>query len=163
LADDRLSPRAARPRATHPKLASALARLAAAPLDAPCSDDPPPALLRAIEAFNAGQFFEQHEILELLWRDTPDEIRHLYEGILQVGVGFHHLLANHNFHGAVVKLDHGIQLLAAFPEVCQGVEVGRLRRDAEEVREHLLAQGQERLERFDPRHIPRVHLVKESA
>ena len=78
-----------------------------ADLPTACAAPAPPALIQAIHEFNSGEFFEQHETLELLWRATPDEIRHLYEGILQVGVGLHHLFNKHNFHGAAVKLDHG--------------------------------------------------------
>src|SRR5438105_4262318 len=118
------------PRSTHPKLARALGRLAEADLAAACAAPAPRELRKAVEEFNRGQFFEQHETLELLWRATPDEIRHLYEGILQIGVGMHHLFANRNFHGAAVKLDHGIRLLEAFLAECHGVDVARLVRDA---------------------------------
>jgi len=145
------------PRATHPKLARALDRLRNADLAADCAAPPPEALRQAVEEFNAGQFFEQHETLELLWRATPGHIRHLYEGILQVGVGMHHLLANRNFHGAAVKLDHGIRLLEAFPDVCHGLDVARLRAAATAARAHLLALGPQRLGEFDPALIPRVH------
>src|ERR671922_3093221 len=113
------------PRAPPPKLRQALARLRAAEADLPtaCAEPPPAALRQAIHEFNSGEFFEQHETLELLWRATPGEIRHLYEGILQIGVGMHHLFKNRNFHGAAVKLDHGIRLLEAFPSECHGVDV----------------------------------------
>lgn len=151
--------RPAPPRATHPKLRNALARLARTDLAGPCAEPAPPQLEQAIEEFNAGAFFEQHETLELLWRATPGEIRHLYEGILQVGVGMHHLFVNHNFHGAAVKLDHGIRLLDAFPPVCHGVDVERLRNDARRARRHLLRLGPDRLEDFDRDRVPRVHLV----
>jgi uncharacterized protein len=154
---------AAQGRATHPKLARALERLQAADLSAVCASAAPPALVRAIEEFNAGEFFEQHETLELLWRATPGEIRHLYEGILQVGVGMHHLFNNRNFHGAVTKLDHGIRLLEAFPAVCHGVDVARLRRDASVARGELLSLGPERLEQFPRQLTPRVHMVNETA
>src|SRR5215470_19817992 len=136
------------PRSTHPKLARALERLATADLDADCAAPAPPPLVQAIHEFNAGEFFEQHETLELLWRATPGEIRHLYEGILQIGVGMHHLLKNQNFHGAAVKLDHGIRLLEAFPPVCHGVDVARLRTDAAEARARLVELGPQRLEDF---------------
>jgi uncharacterized protein len=149
------------PRSTHPKLARALERLAAADLSADCAAPAPPQLVKAIHEFNAGEFFEQHETLELLWRATPGEIRHLYEGILQIGVGMHHLFKNHNFHGAAVKLDHGIQLLGAFPPVCHGVDVERLRRDATCARETLLELGADGMERFPREVTPRVHLVGE--
>jgi predicted metal-dependent hydrolase len=122
------------PRSTHPKLERALERLEAADLSAACAAPAPPELRKAIEEFNSGEFFEQHETLELLWRATPEAIRHLYEGILQIGVGFYHLRVKHNFHGAAVKLDHGIRLLEAFPASCHGVDVARLRAEARRAR-----------------------------
>src|SRR5438270_12998781 len=148
--------------ATHPKLISALARLRDADLVSACAEPAPKELTKAIEEFNAGEFFEEHETLELLWRATPGEIRHLYEGILQIGVGMHHLLKNRNFHGAAVKLDHGIRLLSAFPDTCHGVDVARLRRDATRAREHLLELGPQALDSFDREHTPHVHLVGEA-
>jgi len=151
------------PRAIHPKLESALERLRAVDLEPACAAPAPPELTKAILEFNSGEFFEQHETLELLWRATPGEIRHLYEGILQIGVGMHHLLKNKNFHGAAVKLDHGIRLLEAFPATCHGVDVGRLRREATAAREHLLALGPGGLDRFDPNKTPRVQLVGANA
>jgi len=149
------------PRSSHPKLARALERLGSADLGALCGAPAPPELLRAIEEFNAGEFFEQHETLEMLWRATPGEIRHLYEGILQIGVGMHHLFTNHNFHGAAVKLDHGIRLLEAFPAVCHGVDVARLRVDAARARERLLEVGAAGLDQFPRELTPRVHLLDE--
>ena len=152
--------RSASTRARHPKLRQALELLDAADLRDACQSPAPPELLKAIQEFNAGEFFEQHETIELLWRATSGEVRHLYEGILQVGVGMHHLLVNRNFHGAAVKLDHGIRLLAAFPDVCHGVDVARLRRDARRARLHLLRLGPERIEQFDRQRVPRVHFAE---
>src|SRR5690349_18259513 len=146
---------AADPRSKHPKLSRALERIGSADISSVCAEAAPPELVKAIHEFNAGEFFEQHETLELLWRATPGEIRHLYEGILQVGVGMHHLLVNKNFHGAAVKLDHGIRLLEAFPDVCHGVDVARLRRDANAARASLIAAG---VDGFDRTFIPKVHL-----
>jgi predicted metal-dependent hydrolase len=147
--------------ATHPKLSRALERLSAADLASACAAPAPPELVKGIHEFNAGEFFEQHETLELLWRATPDEIRHLYEGILQIGVGMHHLLKNRNFHGAAVKLDHGIRLLEAFPAVCHGIDVARLRRDAAKARARLLELGPHALDQFERELIPRLRLVGE--
>jgi hypothetical protein len=149
------------PRSTHPKLARALERLEAADLVTLCSEPAPPELIKGIEEFNAGEFFEQHETLELLWRATPGEIRHLYEGILQIGVGMHHLFTNHNFHGAAVKLDHGIRLLSAFPPNCHGVDVARLQHDALAAREALIAVGPDGLGRFPVELTPRVHFTQD--
>ncbi len=55
-----------------------------------CHHPPPQELTRAIEQLNAGELFEQHETLELLWRATREPVRDLYHGILQIGVGLYH-------------------------------------------------------------------------
>ena len=72
-------------------------------------------MVRGIEQFNAGEFFDQHETLETLWRGTRAPNRELYHGILQIGVGFHHWRSG-NFHGASVLLEEGIERLGAFAD-----------------------------------------------
>ena len=67
---------------------------------------PPPEFLKGIHEFNAGEFFEQHETLELLWRATESDIRYLYQGVLLIGVGFYHQQQN-NYHGTQAKLSAG--------------------------------------------------------
>jgi hypothetical protein len=74
----------------------------------------------------------------------------------------YHLLEKRNFHGAAVKLDHGIRLLQALPDQCQGVDVARLREDALRARRHLLRLGPDRLDAFDRLRIPRIHLAGEA-
>jgi predicted metal-dependent hydrolase len=109
-----------------------------------CDDPPPPELLKGIEQLNAGEFFEQHETLELLWRDTAVSVRGLYHGILQIGVGLYHW-SRGNFHGATVLLAEGIDRLAPFTPECQRVDVAKLVRDASALREELIRLGPERM------------------
>ena len=124
-----------------------------------CADAPPAELRKGIEQFNAGEFFEQHETLELLWRATSAPVRDLYHGILQIGVGFHHWRRG-NFHGAAVLLEEGIDRLGPFAPACQGVDVAALIADATAARERLLAQGAERVRDFDPAQAPRVRFAQ---
>ena len=128
------------------------------PLRARCDDPPPEALRRGIEQFNAGEFFEQHETIETLWRETRAPVRDLYHGILQIGVGFHHW-RNGNFHGATTLLGEGIARLVPFAPTCQGVEVAALIADARAAWEELLRLGPERMAEFDLARAPRVTLT----
>src|SRR5258708_34840673 len=90
-----------------------------------CQESPPPLLLAGIAQFNGGEYFEQHETLELLWRAERRDVRRLYQGILQIGVAFHHLRrANH--HGTVYMLSRGARDLTPFAPRCQGVDVEAL-------------------------------------
>jgi predicted metal-dependent hydrolase len=87
-----------------------------------CDDSPPPQLVEGIAQFNRGEFFEQHEALELLWRAERRDIRYLYQGILQIGVAFHHL-HRLNHHGTVYMLTRGPRYVAPFAPRCQRVAV----------------------------------------
>jgi predicted metal-dependent hydrolase len=123
-----------------------------------CAGPPPDALRRGIEQFNAGEFFEQHETIETLWRDTRAPVRGLYHGILQIGVGFHHW-RNGNHHGASVLLEEGIARLRPFAPSCQGVDVDALIRDASAARAELLRLGPERMKGYDLGRAPKVRLT----
>jgi uncharacterized protein len=112
------------------------------PARARCDEPAPPELIHGIEQFNSREFFEQHETLELLWRDTRAPIRGLYHGILQIGVGFHHWRKG-NFHGATTLLEEGIERLRGFAPACQGVDVAALIASATAARERLIALGAE--------------------
>jgi CheY-like chemotaxis protein len=108
-------------------------------------DEPPPAeLLHGVEQFNKGEYWECHETLEGLWVAEKREVRDLYQGILQVGVAFHHL-RNNNFAGAIKMFRRGLPRLRGLPVVCQGVRVAELAAAARQVHDAALDLGAERL------------------
>ena len=109
--------------------------------------------------FNRGEYFEQHETLELLWRAERRDVRYLYQGILQVGVAFHHL-RKRNHHGTVYMLTRGPRYLAPFVPRCQGVDVARLITDAAAALKEVERLGPTRLAEFDWTLAPKVRLVK---
>src|SRR5205809_8137174 len=94
-----------------------------------CEEPPPQQLLEGIAQFNRGEFFEQHETLELLWRAERRRVRYLYEGILQIGVAFYHL-RRLNHHGPVHMLTRGAAYLAPVAPRCQSIAVQALLDDA---------------------------------
>src|SRR6476469_7640879 len=122
----------------------------------PCAAPPPAALYAGIAEFNAGAYFECHETLEAIWMREPGPIRRLYQGILQVGVGFYHL-RNGNYRGALNLLRSAAGYLAEFEPACLGVDVARLRADAAAVRAAVVTLGPERVGEFDLSGLPRVH------
>jgi predicted metal-dependent hydrolase len=123
-----------------------------------CGEPPPRLLLDGIEQFNRGQFFEQHETLETLWRAEPRPVRRLYQGILQIGVAFYQL-RRRNYHGTIYMLTRGSMYLAPFAPACQTVDVRRLLDDASAALRAVEELGPERLEEFDPSLVPRVSFV----
>ncbi len=123
-----------------------------------CDEPMPPALLEGIAQFNRGEYFEQHETLELLWRAERRDIRYLYQGILQIGVAFHHL-RRLNHHGTVYMLTRGSHYLRPFAPTCQRVDVAALLGDAAVALAEVHRLGPARLAEFDWRLAPMVRLV----
>ena len=123
-----------------------------------CDELPPPQLLEGIAQFNRGEFFEQHETLELLWRAERRDIRYLYQGILQIGVAFYQL-RRLNHHGTVYLLTRGPRYLAPFAPRCQRVDVQALLDDAAAALREVERLGPTRLAEFDRSLVPKVRLV----
>lgn len=123
-----------------------------------CEEAPPLELVEAIAQFNRGEFFEQHETLELLWRAETRNVRYLYQGILQIGVAFHHL-RRLNHHGTVYMLTRGPAYLAPFAPRCRSVDVQALLEDAAAALREVERVGPDRLHEFDWRLVPRVRLI----
>jgi uncharacterized protein len=122
-----------------------------------CDEPPPAELLEGIAQFNRGEFFEQHETLELLWRAERRDIRFLYQGILQIGVAFHHL-RRLNHHGTVYMLTRGSRYLVPFAPCCQRVDVQALLDDAAAALHEVERLGPLRLAEFDWSLAPTVRL-----
>ncbi len=120
-----------------------------------CASGPPPELAAGIAEFNRGEFFECHETLEALWMAERRPVRELYQGILQVGVAFHHL-RHGNYRGASGLLAKGLAHLRPFAPACLGVDVAALIADAERCQVVLAALGPARIGEFDRGLIPQV-------
>jgi len=126
-----------------------------------CHLPPSAELLRGIEEFNRGEFFECHETLEALWVEETDPVRYLYQGVLQVGVGCYHLKRG-NHKGAIGLLRRGLLLLEPFGPVCRGIDVARFVRDADHCFQRLQELGPERSSEFDKNLFPTIYFLNAS-
>lgn len=126
-----------------------------------CCDRPPtPEMLHAFEQFNRGDYWHQHETLELVWRaETDASIRNFYKGILQVGVGFYHLRKG-NYNGVVKVLGRGINYLKPYAPACYGVNVARLIDEASAVYWQVRERGKSEIGEMREIELPGVHLIE---
>ena len=108
----------------------------------PCAEPLPPEAEEAIRLFNAGEFYKQHDLFETLWREEARSIRDLYQGILQIGVGYYQITRG-NVRGALKMIARGQRWLAPLPDQCRGVDVAALRADAAHVAAELKRVGVE--------------------
>jgi hypothetical protein len=104
--------------------------------------------IKGLELFNEGEYFECHEELEDAWNEDSGPGRDLYRGILQVGVAYLQIERG-NYRGAIKMLLRVRQWLDPLPDICRGINIAQLRRDAQAVHDTLLQLGPERINEFD--------------
>ena len=119
---------------------------------------PPAGVLKGIALFNQRRFYEQHEEIEHEWHAERGPIRRLYQGLLQIGIGFHHAL-NGNYRGAVALLRDGIDKTSAFTPRALGIETGTLIARSQACLQQIEALGPGRIAAFDPAMIPTIEMA----
>lgn len=95
-------------------------------------------LVGAAREFNAGRYFEAHEVLEDALDDVPDELWALFLGLIQIAVGYHK--ASQGLRaGAERMLSIGLEKVADYPERAGGIDLAGLRARARSDRDALRA------------------------
>ncbi len=107
-----------------------------------------PKAAEGLRLFNEGKYFEAHEALEEAWLEEKGKVRDLYRGILQVGVAYLHITRG-NFNGAVKVYKRSQRWLEGWADVCRGIYVAELRRDAEAIMKEVERLGKEEIGEFD--------------
>lgn len=125
-----------------------------------CAEPAPEALRQAVAQFNAGEYFECHEILEALWLSEPGPIRDLYKGVIQVAGGFFHW-ENGNKAGCLKHLERGSVYISRYAPRCQGLDVEGLMAKARAALDWALeaAPGTD----MPPELVPRIVLAESLA
>lgn len=121
----------------------------------------PSGVLEGIRLFNERRFYDQHEVIEHEWHAERTAIRALYQGILQIGVGFHHAL-NGNHKGATTLLTAGIEKVEQFVPSALSIDTGRLVEESRACLEQIDALGASNISDFEVKSIPQIHFVEEN-
>lgn len=115
---------------------------------------------KGIEAFNEGDYFESHEHLEDAWNEDTGPARDMYKAVLQVAVAYLQIERG-NYAGAVKMFLRARQWLEPLPDLCRGLDIGRLKQDAQHVHQMLLEAGPQQIEHFDRTVFKPVHVIHE--
>jgi uncharacterized protein len=124
-----------------------------------CQETLPPLAQQGVAMFNAGEYYQQHDLFEEQWVNTSEPVRALYQAILQIGVAYYQIKRG-NYRGARKMLQRGMRWLILLPDVCQGVDVQQLRADADRVQAELARLGEANFDQFDTRLLQPVKLVE---
>jgi predicted metal-dependent hydrolase len=117
-------------------------------MDDLCNAQLHPQAAQGLRLFNAREYFEAHEALEDAWNGEKGKVRELYRGILQIAVVYLHVTRG-NYNGAVKVYRRSQRWIKDWPELCRGVYVEKLRRDAETVITEVLRLGMGKISEFD--------------
>lgn len=140
-----------------PGLIQQYARLPDLPaLQSACQEPLSELALHGLALFNQGQYFQAHEVLEEAWNEDQSVGRELYRAVLQVAVAYLQI-ERRNYNGAAKMFLRLRQWIDPLPDQCRGVDVARLRQDAQAAHAHLLALGREQIADFDRRFLAPVH------
>jgi len=116
---------------------------------------------QAAACFNAGLFFEAHEILEGYWLELPGgTIKQFVQGVIQISVALHHAREG-RFFGAVNLLARGLEKTAAESGTVLGLDGGTFFPRIRAVREQLLAIGPLQIGRTPLPDIPPMRVIPE--
>jgi predicted metal-dependent hydrolase len=86
-----------------------------------------PNFLQGIKLFNSASFFEAHEVLEDVWRESVGPEKKFLQALIQIAVGFHHHSCG-NHRGARSLLARATRNLEPYPEVFASVRLAPLRK-----------------------------------
>jgi predicted metal-dependent hydrolase len=114
-----------------------------------CEGELHPFAIKGLELFNQGEYWKAHEALEEAWREEKGQIRHLYRGILQVGVAYLHI-THGNYEGAMKLYHRSKYWLDPFPDICRGVHVRQLQEDLEAAIGEVRRLGPAKLSQINP-------------
>jgi uncharacterized protein len=91
-------------------------------------------------------YFECHEVMEELWLEEGRS--KLYQGLLQVAVGLHHF-RNGNIAGAIKLMEAATSKLVHYPDGTLGINLAKLRQEAEAYTAKLVRYHVEPFEFYD--------------
>lgn len=122
-----------------------------------------PRYLAGIVLFNAGDFFEAHEVWEDLWAESHGPARRFYQGLIQAAVGLCHF-TNGNLGGAAKLYRSSRDYMGECGDRFQGLDLAAFRRGMEECFRPVLGpEPPERTARPVPELVPVLRLDPEPA
>ncbi|MBY0459869.1 MAG: DUF309 domain-containing protein [Gemmataceae bacterium] len=85
-------------------------------------DGPDPRFLAGVDLFNAGEFFDAHEVWEDLWHECASPERRFYQALIQAAVALYHF-GRGNLTGAARLYQSGRKYMEPFRPAFLGVTV----------------------------------------
>ena len=121
-------------------------------------------LQNGVALFNAGRFFDAHEVLEDVWREAPrhSPLRRHLQGMVQLAVAFHHQ-SKGNHVGARSVLERAVRNISGADSSFPDLDLDRLRAELALWRQHLDHSGSAGERKLEGRDVRRHGVLNSSA
>jgi predicted metal-dependent hydrolase len=116
--------------------------------------------VQGIEDFNAGRYFDAHEVWEEIWLRSSAETKLFYQMLIQAAVGLHHYERG-NSRGARGMYANVLEKLGRLPPVFMSLDLSDFSRQFKAALSELIDNNDEAAPVGDA-HRPRIELVKNS-
>lgn len=113
---------------------------------------------KGIVLFNAGKFWQSHEVWEEIWKRHPENSRIFFQGLIQVAAGLHQLNRN-IYHGVEKHFRNALWKLKPFQPHFLNVDVDYLVKIISEGQKDLSRLEEKDLRNFSRHFIPRIEYV----
>ena len=113
-------------------------------------------LLKGLEEFNGGHYFDCHETLEALWKGLSGDEKTLVQGIIQVSVAYYHLQRG-NTTGALRLFDRALPRIEPYLPTWLELDLAAFFQDIKAERERLAAEGLDKPFVFSPPSLSRLN------
>ncbi|MEZ6057727.1 MAG: DUF309 domain-containing protein [Planctomycetaceae bacterium] len=94
--------------------------------------------IAAVEAFDQGEFFECHDLLEEIWSESLGPEREFYQGLIHAAVCLHHFRES-NLQGARKMYLSAVKYLSPYAPTCRGLRVDLFLKDLKHCFHELMA------------------------
>jgi 8-oxo-dGTP diphosphatase len=111
--------------------------------------------LEGIRLFNAGEYFECHEMLEDLWHPSQGPDRLHYQGLIQAAIALEHL-RNNNRAGALGLYGKACEKWVQLPGTHMGVDLKGLKEGLDRIFDRVRKSASEDELRVDAAEIPKI-------
>lgn len=117
--------------------------------------------LQGIEDFNAGRYFDAHEIWEEIWLRSSGETKLFYQMLIQAAVGLHHYERG-NARGARGMHANVTEKLSRLPSIFMSLDLADFSRQFKTALSELIDNNNEAAP-ADDTHRPKLEMISDSA
>ncbi len=115
---------------------------------------------RATTLFNAGLYFEFHEILEGYWMaQAKGPTRQFLQGLIQIAIGFYQI-ERRNPEGALAQFQKGLEKTEGLGDRYLGIELAQFLAAVRRCRDTVAALGEARIAEFDRALVPQLRTLR---